>query len=70
MLLKTPQEDIGPPVDWNSCLYCGKDMGAEEDRYRIAIGGRVGVGHKECQDEVLGRTVVVEVRTAHGSPKT
>jgi hypothetical protein len=53
MLFEIIQGERGPPVDWNSCLFCSKDMGAEE-RYRIAIGGRVGIGHKRCQDEVLG----------------
>lgn len=61
MFLKIQQEVVGPPVNWNSCLYCSKDMAAEEERYRIAIEDRVGVGHKVCRDEALRRAVVVKV---------
>jgi hypothetical protein len=42
-------------------LYCGKEIGADEGRYRIEVGDRVGIGHKECQDELLGKLVTVKV---------
>jgi hypothetical protein len=40
-------------------------MDADEDRYRIELGGKIGIGHKECQDEIQAHTVVVRVREAY-----
>jgi hypothetical protein len=44
---------VGPPVNWNLCLKCKKEMGSHEERYRIELEGpngtEVGIGHKECE---------------------
>jgi hypothetical protein len=40
---------IGPPVEWNVCLKCRNEMRPDEERYRIEMNGKVGVGHGGCQ---------------------
>lgn len=51
--LGLPELVVGPPVNWNLCLKCMKEMGPGEERYRIEAegpnGAEVGIGHKECE---------------------
>ena len=44
-------------MHWADCVYCGKEMGQDEPRFRIEWGGAVGVGHKRCQDIAKGLTI-------------
>lgn len=51
--LGPPDLAIGPPVNWNLCLKCMKEMSPSEERYRAEVEGpngtEVGVGHRECE---------------------
>jgi hypothetical protein len=51
--LGLPELAVGPPVNWNLCLECMKEMSPDEERYRVEVespdGSKVGIGHKECE---------------------
>lgn len=51
--LGLPELVIGPPVNWNLCLRCMKEMSPDEERYRVEVEGpngtEVGIGHRECE---------------------
>lgn len=51
--LGLPDLVVGPPVNWNLCLRCGKEMRSEEERFRVEVQGQngrvVGIGHNDCE---------------------
>jgi len=57
-----PPKIVGPPVDWENCLSCGRKMDASEDRYRIELDGRIGIGHRQYQAGLVHRGITSKAR--------
>jgi hypothetical protein len=48
MSLQASVRFVGPPVEWNSCLTCGRTLTESDDRYGAEKDGIRGVNCQSC----------------------